>query len=88
MKQKWKDEGKKESEIEFQAANWKLLEGKRIFKKDSFDFVIQSIGIYTNAELLILACKIMNDKLQNHILNKHTIQYMPDQIMSKSYAKR
>lgn len=65
LKQKWKDEGKKESEIEFESTNWKLLEGKRIFKKDSFDFVIQSIGIYTNAELLILACKIMNDKLQN-----------------------
>jgi DNA-directed RNA polymerase subunit L len=65
LKQKWKDEGKKESEIEFEAANWKLLEGKRIFKKDSFDFVIQSIGIYTNIELITLACKVMIEKLQN-----------------------
>jgi DNA-directed RNA polymerase subunit L len=65
LKQKWKDEGKKESEIEFEAANWKLLEGKRIFKKDSFDFVIQSIGIYTNIELLTLACKVMIEKLQS-----------------------
>jgi DNA-directed RNA polymerase subunit L len=65
LKQKWKDEGKKEAEIEFESTNWKLLEGKRIFKKDSFDFVIQTIGIYTNAELLILACKVMIDKLQN-----------------------
>jgi len=65
IKQKWKDEGKKETEIEFEAANWKLLEGKRIFKKDSFDFIIQTIGIYTNAELLVLACKVMIEKLQN-----------------------
>ena len=65
LKQKWKDEGKKETEIDFEAANWKLLEGKRIFKKDSFDFVIQSIGIYRNAELLVLACKVMMEKLQN-----------------------
>ena len=65
LKQKWKDEGKKESEIEFEATHWKLLEGKRIFKKDSFDFVIQSIGIYTNIELLNLACKVMIEKLQN-----------------------
>jgi len=65
LKQKWKDEGKNESEIEFEAVNWKLLEGKRIFKPDSFDFIIQSIGIYTNPELLILACKIMNEKLDN-----------------------
>ena len=64
LKQKWKDEGKKESEIEFEAQNWKLLEGKRIFLKDSFDFTIQSIGIHTNAELLILACQIMMQKLE------------------------
>jgi DNA-directed RNA polymerase subunit L len=65
LKQKWKDEGKKESEIEFEAINWKLLEGKRIFKKDSFDFVIQTIGVYKNQQLLNIACKIMIDKLQN-----------------------
>ena len=64
FKQKWKDEGKKESEINFEAENWKLLEGKRIFKKDSFDFVIETIGIYTNGELIILACKILLDNLR------------------------
>jgi len=65
LKQKWKDEGKKEAEIEFEAINWKLLEGKRIFKKDSFDFIIQTIGVYKNQQLLNIACKIMIDKLQN-----------------------
>jgi len=68
LKQKWKDEGNKETEIEFEAENWKLLEGKRIFLKDSFDFVIQSIGVYTNAELLLEACEIMMNKLMS--LNK------------------
>jgi len=63
LKQKWKDEGKKEHEIEFETKNWKLLEGKRIFKKDSFDFIIQSIGVHTNFELLIMACSIMIEKL-------------------------
>lgn len=65
LKQKWKDEGKKEAEIQFEAANWKLLEGKRIFLKDSFDFIIQSVGIHTNAELVLLACDIMIEKLVN-----------------------
>ena len=65
LKQKWKDEGKKDSEIDFEAINWKLLEGKRIFKKDSFDFTIQTIGVYTNHKLLNIACTIMIDKLQN-----------------------
>jgi DNA-directed RNA polymerase subunit L len=63
LKQKWKDEGKKENEIEFEATNWKLLEGKRIFKNDSFDFIIQSVGVHTNQELIIMACLIMIEKL-------------------------
>jgi len=63
LKQKWKDEGKKENEIEFEATNWKLLEGKRIFKKDSFNFIVQSIGVHTNPELLTMACSIMIEKL-------------------------
>ena len=65
LKQKWKDEGKKENEINFEEDNWRLLEGKRIFKKDSFDFIIQTIGVYTNGELLLLACKILVNRLQN-----------------------
>jgi DNA-directed RNA polymerase subunit L len=65
LKQKWKDEGKKEDEINFESDNWKLLEGKRIFKKDSFDFIIQTIGVYTNTELLLLACKITVNRLHN-----------------------
>jgi DNA-directed RNA polymerase subunit L len=65
LKQKWKDEGKKEDEINFESDNWRLLEGKRIFKKDSFDFIIQSVGVYTNSELLLLGCKIIVNRLQN-----------------------
>jgi len=65
LKQQWKDEGKNKDEIEFEATNWKLLEGKRIFKKDSFDFTLQTVGVYTNAELLSIACKIMLNKLSN-----------------------
>jgi len=76
LKQKWKDEGKKENEIEFEVKNWKLLEGKRIFKNDSFDFIIQSIGVYTNVEILVNACKIMIDNLENldSIIDKDEIE--------------
>lgn len=61
--QKWKDDGKNEKEIKFESENWKLLDAKRIFKKDSFDFVIQSIGVYTNNEITDMACKILIKKL-------------------------
>ena len=59
----WKDEGKNEKEIDFETENWKLLDGMRITKKDSFDFNIQSIGIYSNNELLDMGCSILIEKL-------------------------
>jgi DNA-directed RNA polymerase subunit L len=63
--QSWKDEGKTQEQINFEAENWKLLEGKRITKKDSFDFVVQSVGVCTNDELLNAACKIILERLND-----------------------
>jgi DNA-directed RNA polymerase subunit L len=63
-KQKWKDEGKKDEEIKFEAANWKLLEGLRYVKKNSFDFIIQSVGIYENEKILVKASEILLKKLE------------------------
>jgi DNA-directed RNA polymerase subunit L len=63
--QTWKDEGKNEKEIQFETENWKLLDGKRIYKKDSFDFIVQSIGVYNNNEILDKSCKILIEKLSN-----------------------
>ena len=63
--QTWKDDGKNEQQINFETENWKLLEGKRITKKDSFDFVLQSVGVYTNDELLNSACKIIIGRLED-----------------------
>jgi DNA-directed RNA polymerase alpha subunit len=62
-KQKWKDEGKKESEIIFEAKNWKLLEGMRYVIKNSFDFVIGTVGIYDNEQIIIAACNILLKKM-------------------------
>jgi len=64
-KQKWKDDGKKEEEIHFEAENWKLLEGLRYVTPRSFDFIIQSVGIYDNTELIIKSCKILSTQLQD-----------------------
>jgi DNA-directed RNA polymerase subunit L/DNA-directed RNA polymerase alpha subunit len=64
LKQKWKDEGKNADEVNFEAKNWKLLDGMRITKQDSFDFIIQTVGIFDNIELVKKACEILVDKLQ------------------------
>jgi DNA-directed RNA polymerase subunit L len=64
-KQKWKDEGKTDAEIKFEAANWNLLEGLRYVKSKSFDFIIQSLGIYENTDIIIKSCNIVIDNLEN-----------------------
>jgi|694.fasta_scaffold12183_3 DNA-directed RNA polymerase subunit L len=64
-KQKWKDEGKNEAEIKFEAANWNLLEGLRYVKAKSFDFIIQSLGIYENTDIIIKSCNIVINNLES-----------------------
>lgn len=49
---------------EEQKKDWELLEAQRIYKKDSFNFTLETTGVYTNVELIKKACKIMKDKLQ------------------------
>jgi DNA-directed RNA polymerase subunit L len=62
-KQKWKDEGMTEQQIKFEASNWKLLEGMRYVIKNSFDFIIESVGIYDNEDIIIKSCIILYKKL-------------------------
>ena len=78
-KQKWADDGKSEATIEFEATNWKLLEGLRYVKRNSFDFIIQTVGIYENSEIIIKACQILMDKFVElkQILDKDAIDIHP-----------
>ena len=62
-KQGWKDAGLNAEEIEFETKNWQLLDALRITKKDSFDFTVETIGIYTNQEIIQKACDILVDRL-------------------------
>lgn len=43
--------------------DWLHIEGNRYFIKNSFDFKLQTIGIYSNVKLMFLACKILIKKL-------------------------
>lgn len=50
-------------EIEFQKKNFYLLDAQRHFIPDSFDFVIQTIGIYDNKEIVKKSCIIIQNKI-------------------------
>jgi len=56
-----------QEELEFEKRNFELLDAQRFFVNDSFDFSIQSVGIYDNEELLKKACVILQNKLVDMI---------------------
>jgi DNA-directed RNA polymerase subunit L len=76
---KWEKEGKTPAEIDFESKNWNLLEGLRYVKKQSFDFIIQTIGIYENTDIVIKACEILIQKIniQKELLDKDELPIEP-----------
>jgi DNA-directed RNA polymerase subunit L len=80
-RQTWKDEGKSKEEIDFESQNWKLLDGLRIAKKDSFDFTVESVGVFTNNELIDSACKILMQSFDgvNNLIEKDDLSIIKSQ---------
>jgi DNA-directed RNA polymerase II subunit RPB3 len=60
-----KDEGRSEEEIEFERNNFLNLDAYRCFKvndkgePNEFDFIVKTIGVYDNKEIVYNACKIL-----------------------------
>ena len=64
-----KSEDATRDEIEFQKKNYYLLDSQRSFIEDSFDFVIQTIGVYENIDIVKKACVALQNKLVEFIQN-------------------
>lgn len=52
----------KESDIEFKKKNFMLLDAQRIYKENSFDFQIQTVGVYDNREIVKMGARILYEK--------------------------
>lgn len=67
-----------ESQIEFKKRDFYYLDAQRYFIPDSFDFTIESIGVFTNQELLTKACILLNNSFHDFLgdieTEKYTIQ--------------
>lgn len=57
-------EGVTPEEIEYAKLDWYNLDAHRYYIKDSYDFTIETIGIYENTELVKMACLIMIKKFE------------------------
>ena len=54
-------------EMKAQRKNWALLDAQRQTMEDSFDFVIETVGVYTNADIVSKAAQIMINKCTQFI---------------------
>ena len=60
----FKKEDMSEEDIEFEKKNWFILEAKRFYVENSYDFVLESVGVFDNMEILTKACDIMIKKCE------------------------
>jgi len=54
-------------DIEFHRRNFHILDAQRYYVPNSFDYIIQTIGIYTNIEIIKKGCEILINKFQKLI---------------------
>ena len=60
----FKKEEMKEEDIDFEKKNWFILDAKRFYIENSYDFVVESVGVFDNMEILTKACDIMIKKCE------------------------
>ena len=65
VEEKLKAEKTEAQEIEFQKKNFYLLDAQRYFEADSFDFSVESIGVYDNHELVRMATLVLKKKFED-----------------------
>ena len=59
--------GLSDEDVIFEVKNWSHLQAKRITMPDSFDFIVETVGVFPNKVILQKACQVINSKLQNLI---------------------
>jgi DNA-directed RNA polymerase II subunit RPB3 len=59
-----RQEGQTIEEIEYLKKDWNSLQAYRYFKPNSFDFMIETVGVFENETIVIKACNIMIQKIE------------------------
>lgn len=62
LKEKFKDD---EESIEFHLQDWRKLDAKRLVLDNSFDFKIETIGVFTNTYIIRKSINIIINRLKN-----------------------
>lgn len=60
-------DGNDAASVAFEKKNWYAMEANRYVALDSFDFIIESVGVYSNVEILTKACMLLIEKCKKLI---------------------
>ena len=66
QKQAWEEHKKTLGNVEnidFEKKNWYVHEGKRYYKENQYQFKLESVGVYSNDDIVKKACYSLNQKL-------------------------
>ena len=79
-------EQKSVDEIEFDKKNWMLLEAKRYCIPNSYNFIIETVGVYENMAILMKACNVMISKCQKFLydLENGNVPIIPSETTLKN----
>ena len=79
-------EGKTAEEIDFEKRNWMLLEAKRFCIPNSYNFIIETVGVYENMEIVIKACEVMVSKCRKFLydLENGNVPIIPSETTLKN----
>ena len=74
-----------DSTIDFEMNNWKNHQSKRYYMENSYDFKIQSIGIYQSEKIIEMACQIIQSRLNEikESIQKGTLKVETEKIALK-----
>lgn len=67
LRNKMSAEGATSEEIEFSVKNFRLLDAQRYYLPNSFDFTVESVGVYDNKEVVRKAASILHNKFADLI---------------------
>lgn len=77
LEKEYKKQGLTKEMIDFKKNDWLSLDAQRITLPNTFDFIIETVGQYTNLDIVFKATQVMNLKLNKF---KNDIQSNPEMI--------
>ena len=82
---KLKSDEKDEKEIDHVKSDFWNLDAQRHFIPNSFDFVVQSVGVYKNIDIVHKACSILCSKMDSFVtlLEENSIPILPSNDVKK-----